>query len=178
MEKKKMTVTFDDLNNEIMTYEKNEINEINEKDEINQEINLEDYELAEEEQELFQYLNLINIFNVYYKARYRAPETATLFEGIDFEDDTSTNRALEIFYEELNNYKKAEEKEEYDLINLFDEEEYALLTKNKEDIPLYNVIINENEKKVTHNLITAILFVSGFDWINCSWSIVQINLNN
>ena len=169
-----MTVTFDDLNNEIKTYEKDEI-----KQDINQEINLEDYELAEEEQELFQYLNLINIFNVYYKARYRAPETATLFEGIDFEDDTSTNRALEIFYEELNNYKKAEEKEEYDLINLFDEEEYALLTTNNlEDIPLYNVIINENEKKVTHNLITAILYVSGFDWINCSWSIVQINLNN
>lgn len=187
-DKKKMTVTFDDCVDEITNNEKQDIENIEnivnieniEKIE-NEKINLEDYELSSEDCEFGTYFDLINIFNVYYKTKYNKNHSANLFDGIDVQDDTSTNRALEIFFNEITNYKNAEKAKKYDFITLYDETEYSKMKESfPEDTSVYNVIVTDSEsekihKKVTHNLITAMLFIAEFDWINCEWSIMQID---
>lgn len=203
-----MSVSFNDLKNKIITFEpesenncnqlSDELDEIDEfndwkqldkniKKQINKnikenEIDLNDYELSEEDKEFNHYFNLLNAFNVYYKNLYNKSSSAHLFDEIDFEDDMSTNRALEMFYAEIYSRKEAESLKKYDIINLFTEDEYSLIKdRMPNDIPLYNILISDStasselEKRLTHNLITALLFVIEFNWMECEWSIVQIN---
>jgi len=46
-------------------------------------------------------VELINNYTTYFKKIYGKSQEYTLFDGIDMSDDTSTNKALEEFFEEL-----------------------------------------------------------------------------
>jgi hypothetical protein len=163
-------------------YEDNSENENNEQEEFdNVEIDLSQYEVSEEDNQFGQYIDLLNIFNIYYKTIFKKTTTASLFEGIDLDDETSTNRALEMFYESMHQYKTSQD-DRY--VELYDPDEYKekYMSKNKtlpEDYPLYSVTVNDTSvdkhEKITHNLITALVFISNHDWINCEWSINQLN---
>lgn len=139
---------------------------------------INNYVFAEEEEEFNHYTDLINIFTVYYKTLFKKKADVTLFDGIDMQDDTSTNRALEMFYDEIYKLKNTV----FDRYKtLYDPDEYKKLysdTKIPDDYPLYSVCIQDNttnETKLTHNLIIAISYIAEFDWIKCKWSINQLN---
>jgi len=160
-------------------------------------INIDDYECADEEKEMIQYTDLLNIFTIYYKDLFKKNEDATLLDEIDLDDISSTNRGLELFYQAVHSYKNAIDPRH---IRLYSVKEYKeeFMMENQQitnDIPLYLVNIKEstnfcniNENninsfmgtshKITHNLVSALMYVSDFDWINCGWSIHQINMYN
>ena len=138
-------------------------------------IDINEYKLAEEEEEFGAYTDLLNIYNVYYKTLFNKLKESTMFDEIDSEDITSTNRCLEILYDEIVKYKNSDKK----YITLYDPEEYKKLyleSNNKlpEYYQFYLIEINNNQK-VTHNLITALTYINSFDWKNLEWSINQIN---
>jgi hypothetical protein len=152
--------------------------------EDNDNIDLNDYTMSDEDAEYGSYLNLINIFTIYYKTLYNKNGSETLLDEIDVDDVSSTNRPLEMFYDELYKYKNATN-DQY--VNLFDKEEYKNLYLSEpdshipDDYPLYSITISDNNHEIiqiTHNLITAIMFVAEYDWINCIWSIDQLNTVN
>lgn len=139
-------------------------------------INIDDYELAEEEQEYGTFVDILNIFNVYFKTLYGKKYDSTLFDEIDMDDFRSTNRAMEKLYEEIYKYKSTND-ERY--TKLYDPSIYKfkyLIDNDKlpDDYPLYLIDINETNK-VTHNLIPALTYIASFDWKNIEWSINQIN---
>jgi hypothetical protein len=140
-----------------------------------EDFDINDYELSTEDQEFKQYYDLINIFTVYYKSLYQRDVSSNLFEGIDNEDDTSTNRALEMFYDETKKYKDFEEK----FRKIYDAEEYKSTFKDDKhmlnDLQLFSVIIND-KKRYTFSLMAAIVFISEHDWLNDEWSINRLNM--
>ena len=143
-------------------------------------INLDDYEIPNDEKEYIRYVDILNIFNVYFKSLFKKKQNSTLFDEIDTEDLSSTNRAMEKLYEEINNYKEANKNKNNRYVELFDPLIYKqmyLVSSNKlpEDYPFYLIDINNKEQKVTHNLITALNYIANFNWKEIEWSINQIN---
>ena len=150
----------------------------NTEDEQNLEnINIDDYKLAEEEIEYAPYVDILNIFNIYFKMLYGKNNDSTLLDDIDQDDPTSTNRAMEKLYEEIFKYKSSKD-DRY--VKLYDptlyKETYLVNNDEKlpEDYPFYMVDIDGN-LSVTHNLVTALMHIASFDWKSVEWSINQIN---
>lgn len=146
--------------------------------ELNQETNHEQESEPENIQvDLLNTLNVVdilNIFNVYYKTLFVQNPENSLFDGV--EGDTSTNRAMEKLYEEIYRYKTTSETR---FKELFDPEQYRkkyLVNDPKlpEDYPFYLVQIS-GQQKVCHSLITVLFYISNFDWCNTEWSINQVN---
>jgi len=141
------------------------------------EIDLSEYHIPEENKTEAMYIDILNIFNIYFRFLFNKDPTTTLFEGIDHNDPTSTNRAMEKLYEEINNYKKTKDAR---FIDMFDPSFYRdTYIKNNddklpEDHPFYLVEI-DGDQKVTHNLVTALIYISATDWQNNNWAINQIN---
>lgn len=87
------TITFDKDEIDKLD-EQNNHNEENEDDEING-----DY---------FQ--DILNIYIQYYKKAYPEKNIKSLFHDVNFNDPTSTNHAMEMFFEEMLKYKKIDTK--------------------------------------------------------------------
>ena len=68
--------------------------------------------------------DIFNIYLRYYKDLYKKKAESTLFDGINMEDETSTNRALEILYSEY--LQLIYEKDER-FRNIYDIDEYKSL---------------------------------------------------
>ena len=54
---------------------------------------------------LDEYLELLNIFQIYYNQKFNNGKKENMFENIDMSDPTSTNKSLEIFYSSVHEYK-------------------------------------------------------------------------
>jgi len=151
-------------------------------------IDINDYEIPTEELDYGRYVDILNIFTIYHKTLYNKNKSANLFDGINYQEPSATNREIEKLYEEIYRYKMAQRDlanaETIDtknrFINLYNPIEY----KNKylqketdklpEDYPFY--IVNSGEQEyVSHNLITILDYISSTDWRNIAWSINQIN---
>jgi len=140
------------------------------------EIDLSEYSLADEEKEMGAYVDILNIYNIYFKTLFGKNQEISLFDGIDNDNPVSTNRALENLFEAIEKHKNSSD-EKY--IKLFNPSEYrdTYLKENStipEDHPFYMVNIDK-EEFVTHNLISAITHIAEYDWRNIHWSINQIN---
>ena len=119
------------------------------------------------------YVDIFNIYNVYYKTLFKKTHNSTLFDDID--DDTSTNRQLENFHDAIFKYKSAPSAR---YIELYDPAEYRIkyLQDNPvlpEHYPFYLCRIQSTEK-VSHNLLTILIYIASFDWHNTEWSINQL----
>jgi len=154
----KTTITIDD------SIEKNE----------NININLDDYNIPDDESDYLTHVDILNIYNVYHKTLYNKNNNATLFDEIDIENITSTNRSLENLFDEIHRYKTSDKR----FTTLYDpivyKNTYLQHAKLPEGHPFYIIKIDDVEK-VTHNLITGINFIASNDWKNIKWSINQIN---
>ncbi|AYV81747.1 MAG: hypothetical protein Harvfovirus58_5 [Harvfovirus sp.] len=141
------------------------------------EIDLSEYHVPEDKKTEAMYVDILNIFNIYFRYLFNKEPTSTLFEGIDHNDPTATNRPLEKLYEEINNYKNTKDSR---LIDIFDPILYreTYLSGDDdvlpEDHPFYLVDV-DGDQKVTHNLITALKYISATNWQSNSWAINQVN---
>lgn len=161
-------ISNDTINTIIYHTEEQNNNDIN--------IDINDYEIADEEKEYGFYVDILNIFNIYFKTLYKKSINSTLFDDIDTDDIRSTNRQLEYLYEEIVKYKTSNNERYTELFDLAVYKEKYLNDDNKlpEDYSFYLVDIN-GIQKVTHNLITALKYIATFDWKNDEWSINKIN---
>lgn len=141
------------------------------------EIDLNEYHIPDDKKPEAMYVDILNIFNIYFRFLFNKEPSSTIFEGIDHNDPTSTNRAMEKLYEEINNYKNTKDER---FIDMFDPGLYRDTylkdddDKIPEDHPFYLVDI-DGDQKVTHNLVTALKYIATTDWQNNNWAINQIN---
>ena len=160
-DEKKTTITIDDSIN---------INDTN----TQPNLNIKDYSIPDDELDFMSHVDILNIYNIYYKTLYNKNNNATLFDEIDLNEITSTNRSLENLFEEIHKFKISDQR----FTTLYDPTIYKnTFLKNSSlpaDYPFY-IIKTEDEEKVTHNLITGINFIASKDWKNIKWSINQIN---
>lgn len=138
-------------------------------------IDINEYVLDPEEEQMQPYMDMLNIFTIYYRQLFAKKHNTTLLDEIDGTNPTSTNRQLELFYGGIHKYKNRKSDDDIELYTLSDyRKKYK---KIPDDIPaIYLVKINES-KRITHNIISAVMFISKHDWMadTCEWSIQQIN---
>ena len=96
------------LQNEIKKIYDKQLLDFSSDSEDSEEINVDDYELAEEESEFGIYVGLLNIFTCYFKQLFRRQQDETMFDHTDNSKD-STNRCMEFMYEQINKYNSSEE---------------------------------------------------------------------
>lgn len=132
-------------------------------------IDINDYTVADEEEEFGQYTDIMNVFLCHYKQLFCKNENCTMFDDIDYESDKSTNRGMEFVYDEIVkfNYSKEHDKNtlfnpDTDDINIEDCDELYLLYLDNE--PVY----------VSKYIFVLVRYVAEMDWSNIMWSIIKI----
>lgn len=135
---------------------------------------IDDYYLDEEEKEFQEDLNFLNIYLWYFKHLFNQKKSMHMFEGINYEKDDSTNRCLELLYEEVEKYKEA--KDDITKITLYNPDEINI--NNCQE--LYVLIINNEHKKVCQTLIPLIRYLATDEtnkWTEMNWMIVPLKKN-
>ena len=142
---------------------------IQEEDDSNEEIDINDYMPAPEENEYGNFVNLLNIFTCYYKKLFAKKETSSIFEGIDYEKVGSTNRYMEFLYEEIFKYNKSTV-EDKDV--LYDPEDNDIdINKCNE---LYALYIDNEIKYVCKFILPVLQSLSEMNWLEVEWSIMPL----
>ncbi len=138
-------------------------------------IDINDYVLHPEEEQMQPYVDMLNIFTIYYRQLFAKQNNTTLLDDIDGTNPASTNRQLELFYEGIHKYKNRISDDEIELYTLSDYKKKYKIIPN--DVTAIYIVQVNNVKKITHSIISAIMFVSKHDWMTetCEWSIQQIN---
>lgn len=133
----------------------------------NHEINEDEYILADEENKVGKYVNLMNIFTVYFRELFNKDPSLNIFQGVDYNKLDSTNRQMELFYEYLIKYK--ENQHDDDLVSIYSVEDLDI-NKCKE---LYILKFNGKEYGCQF-IIPLISYLSEQDWKTATWSILPV----
>ena len=120
------------------------------------------------EEELERYVDILNIFQIYYRNLYNKSTNESLFEGIDYTNLSSTNRSLELLSEFIHDYKTYKELDEK-MIMIYNEDENIL---NYETI--YALILDNNIKKLSPSIYSIFLYLASLDWKNINWKIMKV----
>lgn len=138
-------------------------------DDRNVEFDIKDFKLADEEIEFSKYMNLINIFNCYFKKLFERKESDHMFEGINLEDSDSTNRCLEFLYEEVFKFNNSNDE---DKDTLYDPDDDQLdINKCNE---LYILCIDHSPVYVCKFLLPLLQYLGEQDWLEIDWSIMPL----
>ncbi len=146
-----------------------------EEDKIYDETKIEEvYELGEEENnDESIYTKITNAYMIYYKKLYNRPPDMKMFDGINYEDETSTNGCLESYYEYI--IKSNENNklgDEYVDIYKYDEDNKETFKKFEE---LYGLSIDGKIKFVSPDLITLLGgLTTKEDWELTDWMIIPL----
>jgi len=132
-------------------------------------INLEDYVLADEEIEFGKYVNLLNVFNCYYKKLFEKKESDNLFGDIDPSKLDSTNKSLEFLYEEVFKFNHSIE-EDKDILYEPDDDQLDI-NKCKE---LYILCIDCAPVYVCKFLLPLLQHLGEQDWLEMEWNIMPL----
>jgi hypothetical protein len=140
---------------------------------FNQKPNVNGEMLDCEDQASTKYVDLLNIFNKYYNILFHKPDLH-MFEGVDEDDVTSTNRCLELLYGEMYKYNENDKAGNGELNEIYEPTD---IDAKKYD-ELYVININNKASKVTPSLFSAITYIAHLEgWINTNWSIVNLKNN-
>jgi len=115
-----------------------------------------------------KYVNLMNVFLCWYKQVFDKEKPVTMFHDIDYKKEESTNRCMELFYNEM--YKYNSNKDDDDKIAIYDPEDIDI-NKCEE---LYILTVDSINKAVCQCLMPLLIEVSKQDWLNINWSITAI----
>lgn len=136
---------------------------------LNNQKKIEKYQLSEEDTDMAKHLNILNIYQRYYNTQYRQNMSQqNMFEYIDNEDLTSTNKCMETFYEIIHVHKLLEAKDE---AKLFD--------PNSIDMDLYEmvycVIIGNDIRCVSPSLYLCLKYLAEIENIwKHTWNIITL----
>lgn len=120
-------------------------------------------------EEMSYYFNILNIFQSYYKNLYSKFDDSNMFENINFEDETSTNRSMELFYEYMHEYRTNKQKND-NLIKLYDETN--LKTEQFDDI--YCLLIDNKINKFSPSFFPLLMYIEEMDWQNLDWKVTKL----
>lgn len=134
-------------------------------------INIDEYELAEEEKEYMSYMNLLNIYTCYYKKLFVKNKNSTMFDDIDYEKIDSTNKCLELLYNEI--YKFDQSKEDDRDILYEPDDDLIDIDQCKE---LYSLYIGSEPKFTCKNLLPLLKYMAETynNWTEMAWSIIPL----
>lgn len=150
-----------DLNKVIDEFEK--VVEKQKNDE--EEFNMDDYTLAPEETpENKYYVDLLNCFIIYYKKLNNVPEKVNMFENIDYDKLSSTNKQMENFSALMDEATKN------DTITIQDPDEVDITKVDN----LYALMVDDDIIKVCTIVFPLLEFVTELEWNKISWSIVPL----
>lgn len=116
---------------------------------------------------------ILNIFFQYYKQLFGKSNNEKIFDGIDTDNDTSTNRWMELYWEHFEKYNHLITTD----IVFIDDPENIDIEKHKE---IYQLIVNNVQVKVGNSLLPLIEYIydNCRDWKNTSWAIETIKSDN
>lgn len=133
------------------------------------EIDINDYVLADEEKELNNFTSLLNVFTCYYKQLYCTNQESTMFENIDYTKNDSTNKCMEFMYEEMFKFNRSSE---IDKDILYDpDNEYIDINKCDE---LYVLYLDSEPKYTCKYLLPLVQYIGTLNWSVINWSIIKI----
>jgi hypothetical protein len=126
-----------------------------------------------DEDEFGKVADLMNIHQTYFRTLFKKNNNENMFEEINYEDKTSTNRSLELFYEYFYEYKTNLEKgEEY--VSVYTED---TIEQDKFEV-LYGVLIDGDVKYLSPCIYSLYLLLADNKIIkwreNKLWKIIQI----
>lgn len=124
---------------------------------INNQNNLEDDSLVGD-----IYQELINKYIEYYKKTYPEKNVKNMFHDINFDDQTSTNHIMEMFYTEILKFNKIDN-------NVYNDSDDFDKTKFNE---LFGLKLNDKIKCVSFCVISLLIEVINNDYTN--WNIMNI----
>lgn len=133
------------------------------------EIDINDYILADEESELNNFTSLLNVFTCYFKQLYCTNQESTMFENIDYTKNDSTNKCMEFMYEEMFKFNKSLE---IDKDILYDPDNECV-DINKCD-ELYVLYLDSEPKYTCKYLLPLVQYVGTLNWTVINWSIIKI----
>lgn len=163
-------INMDDIMNRILETNKEDYLEGNIVEEMEDgPINLEDYVLAEEEVEFGKYVNLLNIFNCYFKKLFERKESEHLFGNINPEQADATNKSLEFLYEEIFKFNNSLE-EDKDI--LYDPDDDNLDINSCKE--LYILCIDHAPVYVCKFLLPILQYLGEEDWLEMEWNIMPL----
>jgi hypothetical protein len=131
-------------------------------------IDINDYEVDQDDKEYGIQINMLNIYICYFKQLHDRREKDTMFEHVDYGKEDSTNKCMELFYGEILKYKVSEEE---DKGTLYGPDSELQIDKCNE---LYSLYINYEPKYVCKYLIPIISHIATLDWTTISWSIIPV----
>lgn len=159
-------VTFNDMNNTVITMETPIENTV--KKEKKEDIDLNDFEVPTESQDTSFFVAL-NVFHLYYKMRFNCDNTETMFHGINPNDITATNKSSELFYDSVcvynNNTKLGDE-----YIKLYDPDKID----DTKFSDIYALTIDGEITNLSPSLFTLILHLTNLKWHSIEWKILKI----
>lgn len=144
---------------------KNDSDEKNHKDIKPEEMNKQDTELLEK---MDFYVDIFNVSLMYYHKLYK--KSGNLFDNVDPNEEESTNKPLELFYENMTIYATNEKKDKK-LIEIYDPENFDA---NKYD-EVYGLFINNEIKKVSPTLFSLLIYLAELEWNEIDWTITKIS---
>ena len=137
--------------------------------ELEEEIDINDYIVAEEEQEFGNYVNLLNIYTCYFKQLFRRQQGETLFDYIDYDKKNSTNKCMEYLYEEINKFNVGKDT---DKDTLYEPDDTTIdINKCTE---LYSLYIENEPLYVCKYLFPILQYLSTIEWAVINWSIIPL----
>ena len=129
-------------------------------------IDINDYKITDDEDDYIKYVNLLNVYNCYFKQVHEKKKESTLFDDIDYEKDEATNKCMEFLYEEIIKFNKSIEEDKDLLYNPNDPEVDINIWKE-----MYVLYIESEQKYTCKYILPLLQFVSTLDWTNLIWNI-------
>ena len=160
---------MEDINKPIIIDVNSDINDILNNDDdyiIDENIDINEYIPANDELEYTKFVDILNIFNCYYKQLNEKNQESTLFDNIDFDKQDSTNKCLEFLYDEMNKFNKSHEQDKDILYEPHDKE--VDIEKWKE---MYVLYIESNPKYVCKYLLPLLQYLVEKEWFQINWNI-------
>lgn len=118
--------------------------------------------------EMEKYVSLLNIFQIYYRNMYKIESAESLLDGVEIESMSSTNRAMELLYQYILEYKQNKIKDN-ELTNLFQN----IDINNYDEV--YTLIIDGKSVLYSPSFLSLMSYLVGnVDWKMVDWKITKI----
>jgi len=112
------------------------------------------------------YENLLNKYIEYYKKAYPENNIKNMFDKINYDDQSSTNHIMEMFYYEMHKYNKLDNE-------IYTSMDDIQLEQNEKINELFGLQINNNEIKcVSYCIISLLIEIINNEYKN--WNIINI----
>ena len=135
-------------------------------EEVHEEIDLSEYEIPADEQDALPSVGLLNTFHIYYKRIHNKPDNTSMFDGIDDDNEISTNTETEMLYSMIYKYKNNTDLSLSRLNDMnVDIEKYA---------ELYVLSIEGEYIKTCGLLFPLFEYLVSLDWYKIDWQIIKI----